>query len=412
MSINRQAFPDKNTVSPRQSLLNNLTKVEKVDDFTVRMTLKDPQASFIPVIANGYNPVMPKHIIDAKGDMKNDVVGTGPFKLKRYQTGVAVELEKNPDYFVKGLPYLDGVTHFIVADWNTRFAALKAKRILMTNPGTPGLTTDMRLAVEKEMPDKIKTWVHVHLGNIITVMNVNMKPFDDVRVRKAVHLALDRKAGIDVLQQGAGLYGYMMPPGTLGSLPQAEIDKMPGFRYPKDQDVADAKKLLADAGYPNGFETKLLNRAGATFAPRGIFQADQLKQLGIRATVDTKEDTSFYADLFGKKYPIITYGEGETIGDPDVYLYQYLHSKGSKNGSGFANAEIDKLIELQSRTLDAKERDKIAQDIQRRLLNDHYPIAHILHLVGQMGAWKDVRNYDPPIGLTNNLQFADVWIAK
>ncbi|MEK7682030.1 MAG: ABC transporter substrate-binding protein, partial [Chloroflexota bacterium] len=171
-------------------------------------------------------------------------------------------------------------------------------------------------------------------------------------------------------------------------------------------------KLLADAGYPNGFETKLLNRAGATFAPRGIFQADQLKQLGIRATVDTKEDTSFYADLFGKTYPIITYGEGETIGDPDVYLYQYLHSKGSKNFSGFANAEIDKLIELQARTLDVQERGKITQDIQRRMLNDYYPIAHILHLVGQMGAWKDVRNYDPPIGLSNNLQYVDTWLAK
>ncbi|MEK7682343.1 MAG: ABC transporter substrate-binding protein, partial [Chloroflexota bacterium] len=195
VSYNRMAFPDKATVSPRQSLLSNLSKIERVDDTTVRFTLKDPQASFIPAIANGYMAIMPKHVIDAKGDMKNDIVGTGPFKLKRYQTGIAVEVEKNPDYYAKGRPYLDGVTHYIIADWNTRYAALKAKRILMTNPGTPGLTTDMRVALEKEVPDKITTWVHVHLGNITTAMNVNIKPFDDVRVRKAVHLALDRKAG-------------------------------------------------------------------------------------------------------------------------------------------------------------------------------------------------------------------------
>ncbi|MBI4308644.1 MAG: ABC transporter substrate-binding protein [Chloroflexi bacterium] len=411
-SFERIRAPPKGAVSPRQSLLANVSKLEKLDEATVRFTLAEPQASFVPVIAQGWMAVMPKHIIEAKGDMKNDVVGTGPFKLKRYQRGISVELEKNPDYFVKGLPYLDGVTHYIIVDWNTRFAALRAKRILMTNPGIPGLTTDMRLILEREMSDRITTAVHTYLGFIYTVMNVNKKPFDDVRVRKAIDLALDRKAANDTLQQGAGLPGYMMPPGTLGALAPEEIDKMPGYRRPKDQDVAEAKSLLADAGFPTGFDVPMLNRAGPAVAPRGIFMADQLKKIGIQARVDTKEDASFFNDLFNKTYAIITTGEVESVGDPDNFLRQYFHSKGSKNRGGFVNVEIDSLIEKQSRTLDMTERAKIAQDIQLRLLRGHYPVAHILHLVGQMGWWKDVRNYVAPIGVTNNVQYRDVWLAK
>lgn len=411
-TFNRMKNPPKDTVSPRGSLFDNVRQIEKVDDTTVRFTLGQPQASFMPVIAQGWMVVMPKHVIEAKGDMKNDVVGTGPFKLKRYQSGIALELEKNPDYFLKGFPYLDGVTNYIIADWNTRFAALRGKRILMTNPGTAGVTTDMRLILEKEAPDKINTYVHTHLGFIYFVMDVTKKPFDDVRVRKAVHLAVDRKSAIDTLQQGAGLPGAMMPPGTLGALPADEISKLPGYRQPKDQDIADAKKLMADAGYPDGVDTTLLNLAGPTFAARGVFMADQLKKIGIRARVDTKEAAAYFDDVFAKKYPSVAGSGAESLGDPDIYLLQYLHSKGSKNYGNFSNPDIDRLIEQQSRTLDVGERGKITQDIQRRVLNNYYPVVHILHLVGQMAVWKDVRNYDAPIGLTNNIQYRDVWIAK
>jgi len=410
-SFERIQKPPAGMVSPRRSLLENVEKIETPDAGTVVFTLKQPQASFMPTIASGYMTVLPKHVLETKGDMKQDIVGTGPFKLKRYQNNVSLEMVKNDKYFIKDRPYLDGIAFYIISDWNTRFAALKAKRVLMTNPSAIGLTTDMRQILEREMPDKITTWVHPSLSFVYLVMNMQTKPFDDVRVRKAVNLAMDRDEAINSLVSGAGTRGFMVPRGTPWAYPDDQLARAPGYGD-KSKEIPDAKKLLADAGYPNGFETTVMGRAGPLFAPRAVFVADQLKKIGIKATVDIRQDAEFYDRLNKGAAPLVSQADAELFADPDVYLLQYFYSKGSKNFSFLKDAAVDAALDKQSAALDPALRVQVAKDVQARLLNELFPIAFLVEQVGQMGAWKDVRNYVPPVGVANHLQFRDVWLAQ
>ncbi|MDP2952689.1 MAG: ABC transporter substrate-binding protein, partial [Chloroflexota bacterium] len=115
-NFDRIIFPPKGVLSHRKDTLQSVEKLEAPDDYTVRFILKFPHAGFLQMVGNPYNSIFPKHVLEAKGDMKKDIVGTGPFKLKDFNRGVSFELVKNPDYFVPGRPYLDGITFYIIKD--------------------------------------------------------------------------------------------------------------------------------------------------------------------------------------------------------------------------------------------------------------------------------------------------------
>src|SRR5690606_17768993 len=117
-------------VSPRAEAFAAVEEIQTLDEFTVIMRLSRPNPSLLDNLAQGWMAIYPKHVLDKEGDMKKVVVGTGPFKLKRYTRGVSIELEKNPDYFVKDRPYLDGITLYIIPDFGTAYAAFRTKRLL------------------------------------------------------------------------------------------------------------------------------------------------------------------------------------------------------------------------------------------------------------------------------------------
>ncbi|MDP2952520.1 MAG: ABC transporter substrate-binding protein, partial [Chloroflexota bacterium] len=115
-SFDRIVSPPKGVLSQRQAYFDAVDKIETPDGFTVRFLLKRPQAAFPAIVAVPFNAVFPKAILDQKGDMKKDIMGSGPFRFKEYIRGVQFEVEKNPDYFLPGLPYLDGVVRYIIPD--------------------------------------------------------------------------------------------------------------------------------------------------------------------------------------------------------------------------------------------------------------------------------------------------------
>ncbi|MFH1486415.1 MAG: ABC transporter substrate-binding protein, partial [Chloroflexota bacterium] len=131
---NPKAF---NTIAPRgQALLQAMDTVQVVDEDTVKVTTKYPSASFLSNLASGWIAIQPKSIMVAKGDMRRDCVGTGPFKLKQFNPNISLELTKNTDYYIKGLPYLDGIQFYTIKDGATRFSAFRTKRVMLTHVGS------------------------------------------------------------------------------------------------------------------------------------------------------------------------------------------------------------------------------------------------------------------------------------
>ncbi len=126
-SFERMINPPKGTLAPRRGDLATIDKVEAPDKSSVKFTLKYPSASFLDVISSGWMVVFSRAFVEKKGHMKNDIMGTGPYKLKTYSAGVSLDYVKNPDYFVKGRPYLDGITFYIIKDAGTRLAAFRTR---------------------------------------------------------------------------------------------------------------------------------------------------------------------------------------------------------------------------------------------------------------------------------------------
>src|SRR6266446_7105458 len=181
--------PAKLRLSPRKDWYANVEAIEAPDAHTVIFRLKRPQPSLILMLASGYSPVYPAHVPLA--ELRQRCVGTGPFRLKQYSRGEMVELERNPDYFVPGRPYLNGLRYPIIGERGTRLAALQAGRLDVAMP----------LEMTKTMADTIKgnapSLVVAETGQIGSdnvIMNHKKPPFDNVTVRRAISLAMDRQA--------------------------------------------------------------------------------------------------------------------------------------------------------------------------------------------------------------------------
>ena len=194
-------------VNPRKDWYGNVEAIETPDAYTVVFHLKRPQPSLLLMLASGDSPVYPAHVPPAEQRVR--CVGTGPFKLKEWKRGEYVDYVKNPDYFVKGRPYLDGIRYLIVTERGTRTAALQAGRADAASPldSSPQMAAQLRAAV----PGMVIT--RVGAGNADNLLlNITKPPFNDARVRKALSRAVDRQAFIKTVLQGSGTPGGAMAP--------------------------------------------------------------------------------------------------------------------------------------------------------------------------------------------------------
>ncbi|MBI2906214.1 MAG: ABC transporter substrate-binding protein [Chloroflexi bacterium] len=388
----------------------SLQKAEAVDASTLKVTLESPWSAFIANLAIGYLIIVPKHVVQAKGDLRTTAVGTGPFKLKEYAQGVGSDLVKNPDYFVEGRPYLDGLKVFIVKDDGARFAAFRTGQIKLTGVGSGALKPGQANLVRNNMRDKASVMVSPSLQFPAFIMQTRNKPWDDVRVRQAVNLAVDRGTAVKVLEEGEGDIGTVpgIVPKSEWIIPEAEMMQMPGFRSPKDQDIAQARKLMADAGFPNGLKTKTLTRAGSTpMINTAQFFKDQLAKIGIEVEIDPRE-SAVYLERRGRfAYETLAATATTVMVDPDGASKYF----GADNIYGFKDEQTFQIFDKQRATLDMNERKKLVIELQRRGL-ELSPFVVAGWGFNRVGVWNEVRNYKPPIGNYNNHKFADVWLAR
>src|ERR1700675_1928539 len=240
--------PAKLRLSARKDWYANVEAIEAPDPHTVVFRLKRPQPSFLLMLASGYSPVYPTHVPLA--ELRQRCVGTGPFRQKQYARGQLIELERNPDYFVPDRPYLDGIRYTIIGERGTRLAALQAGRLDAFVPLE--MTKTMAESVKQSAPSLMITEVGQN-GSVNVVINHKKPPFDNPAVRRAISLAMDRRAFVQGVRHGGAVVGAAMMPKPFGiwGLPEQDLRTLRGYRAPC-QDKAEPKRLLASAGYGPG----------------------------------------------------------------------------------------------------------------------------------------------------------------
>lgn len=408
VSLDRIREPPSGVVSPRAGAFAAVEDIQTPDEFTVVIRLSRPNPSLLDNLAQGWMAIYPKHVLEKEGDMKKAVVGTGPFKLKRYTRGVSIELEKNPDYFVKGRPYLDGITLYIIPDFGTAYAAFRTKRLLYMSFQQE--STAHQAQAELAQRIVIQKVPALSMRPVLN-FNTKRKPWDDIRVREAVSLALDRQAAIKVITDGEGTIGGFMPPGGKWALPPEELQKIPGYGPNKEADLQRAKQLLAEAGLPDGFKTTLLTRMGSQFERVSVFLKNELAKIGIDGVLDVKETAAAYDILNNRSFDLAPWTTGTSLDDPDSIFGEHYICEAVRNYAQLCLPEVDALYDKQSQALDPAERLRLVHEMERKaLLGFGRLISH--WRMNMLGHWPEVRNYKIHSSIYNNQRFQDVWIAK
>jgi peptide/nickel transport system substrate-binding protein len=357
--------PPSGTLSIRANLLEAVENIETPDPHTVRFILSRRSPAMLATLAGGWMVVLPKHILE-KGPMKDQIVGTGPFRLKEYKRGVSIELTRNPDYHVLGKPHLDGIRTYIIPDQNTALSYFRSGQLDVLGTSTP--------AVARQWQTQMSKTDYMVGGNTTSCLalhfNAEQKPWDDSRVRLAACLAINRQEALKVLMNGEGFVAGSALPGPW-ALPPAEVEKIPGYGPYSEANLVQAKKLLAEAGFPSGFKETLLVRRIDLFTPFGIFVKDQLSKINIDITLDVQETASYNQTRNARRYKLEAGGRSYLINDPDAMYGDTVTCDGVLNFSRVCDPKLDQLFTQQSQELDPARRRALTNQMEAVSLANH-----------------------------------------
>ena len=404
--------PPEGVRSVRKNAYTAVARIETPDPSTVVFKLKFPSASLLGNLASPWNVIYPKTYLDRDPNyFKNNVVGSGPFKFKSYTRGATFEGERNPDYFVKDRPYLDGYKFFISTETSVRAAAIRSGRAYVEFRTFPLAEVE---SIKKQLGDKVVVQDTPATGLFGIAMNQTAKPFTDVRVRKALTLGIDRYTAGRVLYPIASLrdVGGLMRPATEWAMAESELQKLPGFWKDAEKSRAEARRLLAEAGYPNGFQVVLKNRnVRVPYIDFGVFVIQEWRKIGVEAEHRPLETAAWFADGRDQgNFEVIVNGVFNYMDDPDLFLERYT-SGDTNNWGRFSDPRIDDLFARQARTLDPAERKRFVNELEKIVLENAYHIPG-LWWARSMVHWAKMKNYVAPPNHYSNQKLQDVWLAE
>jgi peptide/nickel transport system substrate-binding protein len=350
--------------------------VEVAGRHTLRVTLKEPFAPFLNhLAASTYVAILPREVEEKFKDFNRPeaMIGSGPFMLKSYQKGVQIAFERNPDYYVKGLPYLDGVVIEITPDAAARLSLLRAGKVDLGHMWGYMVPEEAK-SLKKTNPEMVMTPTTV-LASGKLYFRTDQPPFNDVRVRRAISLAIDRKAWNESLLYGEGCVDAGPVPCALSEwkLPADKMDPAKA-KYLVGYDPAEAKRLLAEAGYRNGLTVPMYHWPGYAPPWRTYYDlaADNLSKIGITVEFKPEEYGKYISTTYLGKFEKMAMGPQAPGNEIDDWLFSAFHPEQPHNRSHVADAELNKLLVAQRRELDQKKRLAIVHDIQRHLADKAY----------------------------------------
>ncbi len=405
-------FPGPGLRSIRKNAYTAVERVEAPDASTVVFRLKFPSASLLANLASPWNVIFPKKYLDQDPNyFKTHVVGSGPFKFKAYTPGSTFEGERNPDYFVKDRPYLDGYKFYISPETSVRAAAIRSGRAYIEFRNLPNAEVE---GIRRQLGDKVAVQETPMTGQWGVAVNTTAKPFNDVRVRKALTLGIDRYTMSKVLYPLTGLkfVGALMRPGSEWAMPEAELEKLPGFGRDMEKNRAEARRLLAAAGYPNGLKVVLKNRnVKLPYQDFAVFLIQQWRAIGVEAEHRPLETAAWFSDGQDTgNFELIVAPGVEFMDDPDQFLGRYATGS-TQNWGRFSDPRIDDLFSRQARALDPAERKKLINEIEKIVLDNAYYMPG-LWWSRNLVHWAKVKNYIAPPNHYTNQKLQDVWLSE
>jgi len=335
--------------------------METPDKHTLRITLKTPNVMFPQNVAEAVAVIFPREVLEEDGDLKKRVIGTGPFIMKEHERKVKIVLTRNPDYFEKGYPYLDEYRILSTPDSATRLAAFRTGQSDIL--GLQSLSDVEN--VRKTNPNAVVQEITTVLAPFGLALRQDKPPFNDVRVRRAMSMAIDRQKQVDTVYEGHGIIGWGLPYMYFQDELPTAADFGPYWQYRPEE----AKKLLAEAGYPNGFETTLFYYE---YFPQmtsqiQLVQQDLKRNLNIEVKISKNDYTTFFGRYAEGKWDGTSWGfqTGYAV-SLDERTYHYMHSKSPKNYFRVNDQMIDDLCTQLRQIPDQAEQRAIAKKIVAR----------------------------------------------
>jgi peptide/nickel transport system substrate-binding protein len=403
------------TASPEARLFPTLKRVTTPDPFTVRFELSAPSSAFIANLATTTMYIYAKEAGKPTPDGGRDytsvetVVGTGPFTLEEYREKQRLVFKRNPNYFESGKPYLDGVEVYTIGDVSAMLAALRTGKIDLLPASTGGGLPHAHAGEARSVPGAtvVKHSIFQTCENLIGRMDAKL--WSDVRVRRAVALAIDRDTYVKaIFPEGAEPFSGPIPLASRYFIPLAKLGEAARFyRY----DPAGARKLLADAGYPNGVQTKLYTTVGygAEYVSRTELVKDMLSKIGIDASIVAQEYPVWIASTYKGNFDGMVHIPAWTLGDEDEWLATYTPGD-TRNQIHLNDPALTELVnqsrEATSEATRAKLIGQFVRTFHENMFRVFLPQPVVLTVVG-----KGVKGYLPPVrGYSYPTALVNVWL--
>jgi ABC-type transport system substrate-binding protein len=339
--------PENVSISGIREQVDMVESVSAVDDLTVAFTLAQPTPFFLEVLAGDAMVVYSSEELEANDfDLRGVTVptGTGPFKFVEYIQGEKLVLEANEEHWNPELPYLDGVEMFHVPNWPDRGTAV------LTGQADLSFNVSVDTWEEGQSRPELQAARAPCLNSHMIAINNTEPPFDDPRVRRAIHLAGDRQALIDAFTPvwEPAFIARWLPVASPWAMPYEEVLQLPGYRSDKTEDIETARQLLAEAGYPDGFETTFTAWTEASSSEVAVPAFAELLRtsLNIEGTIEVVERPRTPDVLGAGDFSLFksdTYAS--PILDPYPLWNTYLRTDASQNWSRYSNPDFDALLD-------------------------------------------------------------------
>jgi ABC-type transport system substrate-binding protein len=351
IAVNRANFLSiKGAVAYSKGETSTLDGIRVIDPLTIEITLEEPDASFLSVLASGGGIILSRAFVEAHGgDISQAVNGTGPFRLKAYQPGTSLSLERNPAYWEPELPYLDGIEAIFVPDDTARTGAL-----------IQGVVDFIEYVPLRDV-DRLGITDGVHLAgdalNNVRYLTINLlrEPFSDLRVRQAIAAVIDRTPILET-----AVFGHGVAIDTVFA-----PNYWAGYEHElPEPDLASAKALLTAAGYPDGFKTTLITYAPYSFLTNAaIVVQEQLKQLGIEIDYSAYDVATTSQMLVEHQFDLAI-GSTTAWVDPHPVVLGNFGTGQLGNATSFSDPRVDELIREGRLEIERSKRTAIYRELQ------------------------------------------------
>ena len=397
--------------SPFTARLGPVEAIEAADKYTIRVHLTDAFAPFVHNLAEPWNAILPPEVEDRHGDFKaaESLVGCGPFMLERYEPGVKAIFARNPTYYETGLPYVDKVEWLFLRDRSTQLSLFRAGQVDI--PFYDGRIPRSDAGSFKKVNPGYPVVYWDALAVRTLAMRTDKPPFNDVRVRRAFSLAVDRRRWVSQYLEGQGYEDQGPVPGPMREWKLSAQHLGEGARY-LEHDPALARKLLAEAGVPGGLRVKCTSWPGygSEYVEDLERLAVELKRIGVELQIVNEEYGQYMRGSFVGKFDEVSWGPSPLFTEVDGYLYDFFRGGQPGNRSHVADTRLDVLLEAQRRYTSKSSRRKVIDDIQRHAAAQVYYV--YTPCPRNLSAWTPrVKNYGPKNSFDRGAQLEVVWLG-